>query len=146
MNFVNFQQNNSKSHRIHQLIQNIPINYRSLSHEFDKLPEDEYNFNKIKNEIIHEFNRIEIHDCQYNEIYSIILPSMSSTHSQNMSPSRLKCRKCSHIGHLAKNCKSRQQKSSSSYIAELSQDCYMPMKYFPIVGNGLCFDSTHFSK
>ena len=93
--------------------------------EFDKLPEDdEYKFNKIKNKIMQEFSRKEIHDPQYNEVYSM-LPGMSSSQSQNIAPSRLRCRKCSRIGHIARKCKSRQQKSSSSYIAELcSQDCY----------------------
>ena len=41
---------------MYQLIQNLPIDYDSFACAFDKLPKDEYKFNKIKNEIIQKFN------------------------------------------------------------------------------------------
>ena len=75
-----------EDHRCYQIIQNLPEEYDYLVRKFDKIGDEKFKFENIKSEILKEFSRREIQECQQDESFIASKPIVTSS-SNNPSAS-----------------------------------------------------------
>lgn len=103
----------AEKHRCYQLIESLPENYDYLIRELDRLPESDFKFNEVKEEILKECSRRDLREKQRNET----LFASRATHicDKNITPhssnkTNLKCKMCGRYGHRDEDCRKQKFK------------------------------------